>query len=171
MNKICIFLLASLFLHGCMAPPPKKEMSKDQLIDLVTKKAAIQIQKKSGLQPCGFGGQAMYQVQMLHLGFRYSESISIEKARRLLVDAVDTFTASVNEEPRIHPHLGNYPFTPKNIEISIYSQGPTASNQLVVADALEGMFLYKVEGKDGCLQTLYQETYAEAKEAASKSPL
>lgn len=166
MKRLCILLIL-LLLSGCDVTLPEDNYwnnEKEVLCNKVAHQAARQIYQETNLIPCGSGGQAMDQVKMLALAFDCRRLLTITSARILLVKAVDTFAKVVNNEEKIRPYLGNYPFEPKNIEIRIFIQKPDGSDfgegQLTVASFTDGTLNYKISSSH--LVTIHSESYAEA---------
>ena len=140
---------------------------KEKITDEILNQVAIQLKKEKGLIPCGTGGQAMNQIQMLALSFDYRQPVDIDKSRELLITAVDTFVAAINANEAVRPYLGNYPFTPKNIELRVFLQNPDRSNvqsgQLSIVTSIAGVFNYKIQETDYPLpKTIHHEPYEEA---------
>ena len=172
MNRWIVYLIV-LILCGCFGCTPSKnnyQLSKEELIvNEILAKTARRLKKETGLQPCGDGAQMMYKVKKLNLSFDYQGPIEIDKARELLLTAVDALVSAVNADQRIHPYLHNYPFEPKNVDIRIIVTGhdhlDVAPGELSVASAIQGEFRYKIDNPTTNLFTIiHQETYAEAKQ-------
>ena len=122
MNKQWIFLLLIVFC-GCSQVQQNKafELSKkERLVNKIQQKVASDLERKYGLIPCGTGGQMMYKIEKLMLIFNYPKPLSEDEARELVVNAVDEFISSVNQEEEIRQYLANYPFNPKNVEVTIF---------------------------------------------------
>lgn len=140
---------------------------KETLANQITKKVARELFNEKELHPCGSGGQAMHEIQMLALSFDYYKPIDMAQGRQLVIAAVEKFLAEINANDRIRPYLGNYPFKPKNIEIRIFLKNSDGSetepNQLTVVSAIEGVIKYKVRNPDNTLfKIIYEEPYEEA---------
>jgi hypothetical protein len=174
MSKSVFFFLIVLF-SGCervFFRPKSKMSTKQQLINEVRQKAAVQLKKEKNLIPIGTGGQAMNEIVMLAIDFLYYQPVEVENGRKLLIEAVDDFIKVVNAETQIHPYLKNYPFEPKNIEIIIFLKNLDGSQivpgKLCCLSALNGVLQYEIRDLEtGRLTTLYEETYQEAKMRAS----
>jgi hypothetical protein len=175
MNRY-IFCLLFLFLLGCSGGNRSDYVisEKERAADEDLRKAAIELMTKAGLEPCGSGGQMMDQVKMLALSFDYKGPIQIEDARKLLIQSVDTLVAVVNNDPLIRPYLYNYPFEPKNVEIRIFLRGADQFDvplgELVVISSIKGTFDYDIRHLETRrLTTIFEETYAEAKQKVGSS--
>jgi hypothetical protein len=143
-----------------------------QLAHQITEKTAKKLKKEKNLIPVGSGGGMMDDVKAMMLAFNYYNEVSIEEARKLLIDCVEEFLAAVNSNEQIRPFLHNYPFTAENIEIAIYfstkSGAPVSSNNICVASSWNGNISYRIDiSKTGPLTTIREETYQEALQLAS----
>jgi hypothetical protein len=172
MNKFLI-ILSFLILLGCSSEikfqESQKISQKQKIVNQIRFKAAKFIEKEKGLKPCGTGAQMMYEVKMLALAFVYNQPIDIQQGRELLVYTVETFVAMINQDERIHPYLYNYPFEPKNVEIRIFINNPDNSwvdpGKLCIVSTIDGCCEYEIrDSKTGRLETIFKETFAEAKE-------
>ena len=129
--KFISSLLLLLLLTSCdQWCPPVEPPTKSSLISLVTNKTIKTLKAEDQLYACGHGSQAMYQIEMLALSFNYFKPVDVENGRRLLIKAVETYLASINEENKIHSHLGHYPFVPKDVEIRIFIETRDGSQRL-----------------------------------------
>jgi hypothetical protein len=75
--------------------------------------------KEKGLVLEGCGGSMMTDIKELMLSFASPEHLTLDQTRRLVVQTLDEFLNQVNADEKIRPRLHNYPFTPKNIALSI----------------------------------------------------
>ena len=178
MNRL-FFLFLVIVLFACcgksVSSGGSERLHKQQLINAVRQKAAMQLKTERGLSPCGSGAQAMDDIVMLALSFFYYKPLEVNEARVLLLASVDDFIAVVNAEERIYPYLKDRPFEPKNIELRVFIQNPDGSEivagKLCCVSALNGILHYKIwDPKTGDLTTLYRETYEEARLRASGNP-
>jgi hypothetical protein len=68
----------------------------------------------------GIGG--MDKVWLMSLAFdRYGEPLTEDEARKLIISCVDDFLEAVNKDENLKPFLKNYPFTAKNLELTIFN--------------------------------------------------
>ena len=164
-----IFLLLMLFIASChnLNQEDLNEPSKQSLANEVRNQTILQLREK-GLCACGYGAGMMYQIRMLALGFNYYKEIDINEARLLLMTAATAFLNSVNSHDLIPPFLQNYPFTPKNIEIRIFIRKPNGrqpdADKLAIISMLNGILQYEIMPNEYTLETIYQETFEEARE-------
>ncbi len=152
MNRTFILtLLGVLTMGGNFAcshvSPPTGAMT-----EKIEAKVATLLETKYKMSVCG-SGVAMPDgiVNSLVLCFDSYRSLSIEQARPILVDCVNTYVNAVNSNSEIKPYLKTVPFSPKNIEINIFfrtSKGASVTEpNLCVATALHGKLIYCTEEK------------------------
>lgn len=119
-----LFLLLTTFfcsLHGYQVPNYEK------IADKITAKTAKRLEAKENLRLVGTGGGMMDHVRMMAMSFDCFHELTIEEGRELLIHCVDEYLLGVNSNKEIRPHLNNYPFNPKNIEIWIFIYNPDGS--------------------------------------------
>jgi hypothetical protein len=147
--------------------PKDFEDSSDQesLSNHVTSVVAKTLKKEKGLLPCGSGGGGK-PIRTMALCFDYRDTMDVEIGRELLVASVKTYLDAINANPKLRPHLKNYPFTAENIEIIIYwhlgEAGKAGTGRLTNVSAMRGVLKYQVYNAEGRLETVRKETYDEA---------
>ena len=82
------------------------------------------LSKKHQMDLIGVGGGMMGSVYMIGLHFQVHHPLDQNEARERLVDCVDELLTAVNSNEEIRPFLKNYPFTTKNVQVSIISVSP-----------------------------------------------
>jgi hypothetical protein len=139
------------------------------LVDEIRKKVFWQLKKEKNLYPCecGWSLEGTKQIQLLHCGFFYHNEVDIEKARELLMTISNLFLIAINENERIRPYLGKYPFKLENLLIDIFFKNSDGSElgqeQLHVAALGEGTLQYMIScSATERLRTIQIETYKEA---------
>ncbi len=175
--KYLIFLLSIFVLVGCdklTLNPPAENPSASKLVGQINRKVCSKLLQEKKLRAIGSGSQMMDEIKMLALSFNYYEPVNEEKARELLLVATQELINAVNEEPRIRPFLGNYPFEPKNVEIRIFfynhDGSKVASETLCNVSALEGDLDYLVDGpKYPLFKCILKESYEEALQKQARS--
>ncbi len=172
MNKYLAYFFLFI-LVGCsdFTRPSYVPSEKQKVVNELRRRVATELMVKTGLQPCGTGGQMMDQVKMLALAFAYNKPLEIEEGRKLLVNAVETFVLAINSDERIRPYLNNYPFKPENVEIVIVINNSDKSSvepeKICLLVARRGICKYEVhDSKTELLKTIYQETFFEAQQIA-----
>lgn len=84
-------------------------------------KVGKKLSKKHSMDFFGVRSGMMEQVNMLGLLLEIRHPLDREEARKLIIDSVEELLAAVNDNKEIRPYLKNYPFTTKNVSISIFS--------------------------------------------------
>lgn len=162
-------ILFILFLAGCSLSDNRnryRPSEKEKIVDEILHKTAAKLRKENHLISCGDSGQMMYEVKKLGLFFEYQDFVDIEKGRELLIAAAEKLLEEINKEERIRPYLANYPFEPKNIEISIFPIHPQNENDPLafkVISMRDGTLSYKIDDPNGPrFHVVQQEKYEEA---------
>ena len=167
--KYCYFLLLFLFLAGCSISNSKNYQvpEYEKMADRITAKTAKKIEKETGLRLCGTGGGMMNHIRMMAMSFDCSHEIDIEQARELVLHCANEYLNAINSNEEIRPHLVQYPFMPKNVQIDIFihpsDQREIPTGSLVVVSTSYGMISYMVRGTGSeRLKDVHEETYEEA---------
>jgi hypothetical protein len=153
------------FLFGCSSFSFSSDYEK--IADKITEKTAKELKAQKNLYLVGTGGQMMDDIQMMMMGFNFYRVVDIETARQLLVDSVQEYLSAINSNEEIRPHLHNYPFTAKNVEIVIYfynSDGSEiSSGKINIAAANQGKVIYYIDDPEkNNIKPIHEETYEEA---------
>lgn len=168
--RIFLTFLLMVFLACCGKPNipnsyalPERQIQASEVI----RKTMIQLKKEKELYPFGTAGCMPNQIKMLGFSFRYYKPVDINKARELLTYSALLFLNEINETEAIRPYLENYPFNPKNIEITIYLHNPDGSEpaleDLTIVKVLGGNLKYLIKNlENNRFTTVYQETFEEA---------
>jgi len=106
----------------------------------------------------------------MHCGFRYYNEITVEEARKLLLETGNLYLKTINENEKIRSFLENYPYGPENIEINIFinpGNRTPKSDGLGVIAIIDGKLKYY---SNPHFTKIYEETYEEALEKLTKVP-
>ena len=78
---------------------------------------------KYGMNPDGIGGGATKEgIWLMCLSFeKRGDSLTEQQARKLITSNANDFLELINNDERLKPFLKEYPFTIKNIKLSIHS--------------------------------------------------
>src|SRR5262249_35504559 len=108
-------------------------------------------------------------VWLMSLSFdRRSSPLNEEESRELIVNVVNDYLQEVNKDAALRPYLKDYPFTSKNLELSIFNSGIDGSDiyypYINIVSNLEGKIVYytKEETKKFGYKTKKYETWDEA---------
>lgn len=82
------------------------------------------LSKKHQMDLIGEGGGMMGSVYMIGLSFQIRHPLNRNEARARIVDCTEELLAAINSSEEIRPFLKNYPFTPENLELAIFSVSP-----------------------------------------------
>jgi hypothetical protein len=133
-------------------------------------------EKKYHLDCIGTGGRFANNVAKIEICFIAYRKGTIEEARTLEVNMTEKILTQINAHEKIRPFLDNYPFEPKNINISVafrkednsrYADGSVAYVSLIK----NKLFYDKEDPKTGQLVDIMEEPYEEAlKTVNGKSP-
>jgi len=168
---ILAIILVAIGTIACDRPSScsKADIEKEKFADNILRKVSTKLKKETELRPVGNMGQMLNKVQVLGLSFIYYQPTDIVEGRKMLIKAINSLMAEVNQETRIHPYLSRYPFTPRNIEIEIYLRSPDGRDvtpgALWIVEASGGYLHYKIDNPaTHRLTDIYKETYEEALE-------
>ncbi len=165
----CFVLLILTF--GCARP-----FSYVELAGQIRSQTGRQLEKEKGLRPVGTMGQMMDDVQSIGLFFQYFQLVDLAESRALVVYATQTFLKNINNNKEIRRYLHNYPFTVKNLEITIFvsqedgDSPPQGNIQVVSMD--NGVISYELTAtsKFEPWPVLHKETYEEALKIVGENP-
>ena len=164
---ILIPIVSWIFISGTKMEYVIPEYEK--ISDKITARTAKKLSKKYQLDPVGSGGSMMHDVEMLALSFNCYRPLSIDESRELVINCVNEYLKSVNENEEIRPYLHNYPFTEQNIQVIIFFFGDK-NFQKISPGKVNGVSAVKEQVRyytdsiedEYKLETLHQETYEEA---------
>ncbi|WP_420421710.1 hypothetical protein [Simkania sp.] len=115
---LVIPLISWIFISGTKMEYVIPEYEK--ISDKITAKTAKTLSKKYQLDPVGSGGSMMHDVKKLFLSFNCYHPLSIDESRELVINCVNEYLKSVNENKEVRPFLHNFPFNEQNIELAIF---------------------------------------------------
>lgn len=154
-------ILSSFIGSNFLKPPPKYEIISNGIVAESSRK----ISKEYGLQYIGNGASMMEDVKMLSLSFTSNKCEGIDPARKLAIDSVNLFLKDINSNQEIRPYLHNYPFTSKNIELTIYFRDKNCeqigNRSISYVTASDGQINYRVK-KNNRYADYHTETFEEA---------
>ena len=173
LNLTLIILFVFYFISSCMGLQKPKE-SHEKIADRITVKTANELEKNQGLILAGIGGQMMNDIQVMMIGLNCYKEVDIKEARDLLIYSSELYLFNINKNEKIIPHLHNYPFTEKNIEIVIYFRKPdghkVSEGKINISSLNTGVLNYYINTQENQkLKVFHKETYEEAKKLVQNS--
>jgi hypothetical protein len=182
MNKFLVFFIVAfqIFFSGCSRQLSEENISPPSKISgEIRAKAADKLIKKYDLMLVGTSAAMPGGViNNLGLVFHIHKVLTREQAREILVGCVEELISEVNMNKEIRPYLKNYPFTPKNITITlvIYNSNGTDvfDPDIGAASASHGKIWYATVAskRSYSYKSEYKESFDEAvklvQEAQSK---
>lgn len=155
MKRLLLFLLAQFPLWSGFDYIKESNRIENQIVK--------EICEEYNLRIFGFGGGYMDEYDHMHLSFQYPKPLTISAAEDMLVQITEKVLARINESRSLRPYLHNYPFTVKNVWISIQSLDYTTNESYSQSevDSIDA-------GKDGiCIwkqkKILLEEPYAQVR--------
>ena len=123
MNKkpffVTLLMLFSVISLPCCSKKPSEPIY-CQYADDITHPYIAYVSKKYQLYCYGQGGGFLQNVNKIILYFEnQNKKLDVEQSRILIVNCVEELLQRINKYERIRPYLQNYPFTNKEIKISI----------------------------------------------------
>jgi hypothetical protein len=181
--RFFLFIIISLWTVSCeinkqrYQRDPKWDLADKVYDNEIARKVFCQLTKDKKLQVCESGWclRGKKKIQVMHCGFFYYDELDVDQARELLLRAGNLYLTAINENEKIRPLLEIYPFTPKNIEISIFLQNRDGSKfsleKLCIASIENGMLRYRIGALDpnGYFTVICEEQYEEAMRKNSSS--
>jgi hypothetical protein len=169
--RILFCLIFLVLFSGCEKrpilyhPDPKWDTADVIYNNQIGKPVFLQLKKENNLKviESGWGLRGRKNIRCMHCGFAYHNEITVEEARKLLLETGNLYLKTINENEKIRPFLENYPFGPENIEIRIFinpEKTMQKSDKLRVITIVDGKLSYMI--RDQYLTTIYEETYEEA---------
>lgn len=174
MNNCAFVVLA--FLNLFAKQPPYEKFS-DEIREQHRKEILEPLKMRFSI----LGGGNDAGIKTIHLGVSTKGPGSIEESRKLLIFLVEDLLLRYNTHQKIRPYLSNYPYTTDNLTYKIWYQNPKGTFWIAQDDqnpdteiAHVGMYRGKinysiVHENSHQLETLYTETYEEAKKILKES--
>lgn len=144
-------------------------------LDRTSNKLIIDFGKKMrclDLEMMGIGGREVGgKVTDLDVSFRAPEVLDLFRARELVIEVVNRFVNEVNSNKDVRKHLLNYPCTPQDLIVGIFSayEGRQPAS-IVLVDCRNGSIVYYAEvGSLKPLIEVHSESFEEAVSILSSS--
>jgi hypothetical protein len=86
------------------------------------------------------------------MSFRIFRVLNKEEGRKMLVDATEMLLNEINSDPKLQPFLLNHPFTPNNVEMTIYvfqpDGNPVYKPDILIFSARKGKVTYDTKNPE-----------------------
>jgi hypothetical protein len=139
-------------------------------------KAGRSLSKKHKMEFVGVSGGMMDSVYMIGLRFQMRRPMEREEARMRLVDCAEELIEAVNSNEEIRPHLQDFPFTTKNIEVVIFISDETGRGlydpdiSVVSLGESDDIYYYtNDQSNPNKYKHQYRESYQEARTKVKES--
>lgn len=137
-----------------------------KLSQKISENFAKEVKAQRNFKFIGRGGSLFENVEKVSLSFKSEDYSNIANARIILVEMRESLITHYNNDEKIRPYLSNFPFIPKNIEITIFFE----KKQLIPSQKLVSsvfpiehlVYYYLYDSSTGAILETYTETYEEA---------
>lgn len=145
--------------------PPYVEMASK-----IRSEIAQKLAKRHSMKISGISGGMADCVNMLGLDFQIQGPLTKDELRRILINSVLELLKAINENEEIRPFLKNYPFTEKEIIITLFVKDKSGGNifdpEIAVASSWHGTMNYNTNDKENMY--VYKQKIKEDYETALK---
>jgi hypothetical protein len=161
--KIHVFLLlvALMIFNSCGGADHIK--FSDKVVSAYSK----DIKSRYNLQLDGSGGAMMEDIKEVSLMYHSYQTLKLEQARIMIVDCAENLLNRINSDLKIRPYLHNYPFTIKNIELTLgfydHKGGFVKDEYIASVALLDGTIFYaQFNSSKNIMEHIHSEPYSEA---------
>jgi hypothetical protein len=175
-------IISFIFFTSCTVKTDTRtpERKKTDYCELIENRATIafveKMKRKKGLIGIGIGGGSAGPgkgAKMLSVTFECYQKVDIAQARMLLLECVQEFLAEINSKQELESCLIVFPFTYKNINISILFINKSAESffqppSIAATSADEGQMDYFI-ARDDVLTSTREEPYEESLRIAEQA--
>lgn len=143
MNRNNIILVVMILFSSLLLGAKKEDKQATNLLkkkegyfDIAHKKNhqyGLQIAKKYKFELVGVGGGNRDFLEFLSLSFATINAHDIDSLRSIFIDITSGLLNLINRDKKIRPYLLNYPFTLKNLHITILNVCDNAPHQTIVS--------------------------------------
>lgn len=192
MKRVCfavfIYFIASIvngysmgFYKEIRAPEGYKEREKlqFQIINEVSEELERKYEMNSSA--VGSSGDGGCLLKSVCISFQRNKGpIPLEENRKILIHCIQTYIDAFNNNEKIRPYLFNYPFTEKNVQITIHSYGKKRERLFhpaisCVLNYPKGISYYTNDPEQEYrdkeeIEETYEEAYSKLNETKEKLP-
>lgn len=176
MKTLAVFLILSFCL--CVFATASECIYMD-LTDSIAEPYSKDVFKRYKLQLSGYGGDRMFQVDDLTLYFTGNKKIELTEGRIIMVNLMHEFLVRINAEKKLRPYLNEYPFQPKDLDLSVslrHDAQKLMNPYIGLISNIDGIIHYSAYHSDeknkitGIQFTeIHNETYEEALDIVKKA--
>ena len=96
--------------------------AEDEILYRFLKEEGQFLEKKYHMRQCATGLGGMDKIWLMSLSFqRFGNPLNEIDSRELIIHCVDDFLEAINNNEELRPILESYPFTAKNLELTIFN--------------------------------------------------
>lgn len=142
--------------------------------DKITAEVKDKLRKRYNMSVVGITGGMIDCVNVLGLSFQIRGPLVKDVLRRMLIDCVEEFLTPINADEKLRPFLKNYPFTAKEIVISIFVDDKNGLElydpEISVASAINGKLIFRTVDIDNpwgykqCMEESYENARKKVQE-------
>ena len=143
-------------------------------INQVILKTQDEIEKAYSVKISAVGLGAMHGVYSMTIHSSIENNLTVDEARRIMVDCASHFLTNINSNTTLRPYLVEYPFPPSMISMAFWitdgTYEPIRTPGILESITLDnGVIEYNTVSKKGIVQVgdqaviMHQETFDEAK--------
>lgn len=92
---------------------------KEEFIDATLAQFRNDMDNKYGLDCWRMGGNMVDKIEDIRAHFKISSSANLEEARQLVIEVARDFLEAINNDPKLIPHIKNYPLTIGQVKLFI----------------------------------------------------
>jgi len=156
-------LLFCIYAHGNnLLVHSKHEIIADKLTEQIAK----ELTERYDLEAVGYGGSIHDDIEEMSISFFCYREMSLEEFRKLVVNCAEHFLKRVNSSDEIKPHLQNFPFGIKNIDLCVYAFAKDRTRldieQLAYVSVINGNVNFFKRKTEYTSKIMLKETYEEA---------
>ncbi len=158
--NIFIFWLIFFMLYSFATQEPKHQTISYQ----VSKEVSNYAEKTYGLQTFQKGVDFQKNINNLSISLGKDTNSSPEELRLIVINLSREFLKQINQNEKIRPYLSHFPFTEKDITLSIQMKNESTNSEKVIDYVYFscGKLFYSLMTRDGTFTNLFEETYDEA---------
>lgn len=153
-----LFLLCNIIIFGIIEGASYHKYN-NQLVRCINP----QIRDFWCLQGGMCGGKLSPTLEVIDFAFWSDEYPSKERARQIFLEVTDYILFNYNSSEKLRPFLVNYPFNPRNVEVTIFFYKVSLEGEIETVSGFKDKIFYKrVSTEFICKKKLEYEDFDEA---------